>query len=264
MTNYETQQVTGWIGRTAVDVNGDKIGKIEAIYEDDDGGGPEWFAISTGMFGSRVSFAPIQGAQVDGDQLRLPWDKSLVKDAPHAEVDGHLSRDEETSLYRHYGMEWNGGAAYDTGTTGYVDTATTTTAAATGTQHMPDDAMTRSEEEIDVGTRDREVGTARLRKWVETEQVNVTVPVRREVARMVTEPITDANVDRALDGPEITENEFDVVLHEEEVVVDKQVVPKERVRLEKDAVVEEQTVTDEVRKERIAMDQDAGTTRRTT
>jgi len=252
MTTFETQQVVGWVGQTVESMDGDKIGRIEAIYEDDDGSGPEWFAVSTGMFGSSVSFVPVQGATADGDRVRVPYGKDMVKDAPRCEADGHLSPEEEMSLYRYYGMEWG-----DSRTT--TDTTTTAaTTARTGTAN--DDAMTRSEEELDVSTRSRETGRVRLRKWVETEQVNVTVPVRREVARLVTEPITSDNIDKAMSGPEITENEFDVVLNEEQVVVDKQVVPKERVRLEKDVVQEERQVTDEVRKERIAMDSDVDTT----
>jgi uncharacterized protein (TIGR02271 family) len=246
VTTYETQQVASWVGQTAVDVDGDKVGTIEAVYEDDDGSGPEWFAVSTGLFGSHVSFVPVQGATSDAGQLRLPYSKELIKDAPRAEADGHLSPDEETRLYDHYGMEWSS-------TTQTAPQATPRTAA---TSTGGDDAMTRSEEEIEVGTRSREAGRARLRKWVETEQVNVTVPVRREVARLVTEPITAENIDKAMAGPEITESEHDVVLNAEEVVVDKTVVAKERVRLDKDVVEEQRQVVDEVRKERIGLETD--------
>jgi len=248
MTTFETEQVRGWIGRTAIDSTGDKIGKIEAIYEDDNGSGPEWFAISTGMFGSSQSFVPVQGTTSDGDQLRVPYDKALIKDAPRVDADGHLSEEEEDRLYQHYGMHWGSGD---------IDSETTRTMAATTTG---DDAMTRSEEELRVDTRSREAGRARLRKWVETEQVTVTVPVRREVARLVTEPITSGNVDDAFSGADLTESEHEVVLSEEEVVVDKKVVPKQRVRLEKDVVEEERQVTEEVRKERIATEGDVGTT----
>ena len=65
---------------------------------------------------------------------------------------------------------------------------------------------------------------------------------------MEREPITDANADQALAGPEISEEEHEVVLHEEEPVVEKRVVPKERVRMEKDAVTDEAQISEEVRK----------------
>jgi uncharacterized protein (TIGR02271 family) len=248
MTTFQTSQVREWIGRTAYDNNGDKIGSIEDIYEDDQGGGPEWVLVSTGLFGGRHSFAPISGATPESDGLRLAWDKDTVKGAPNMDADGSLSQDDEQRLYSHYRMGWDD-------SDGVRGTETTTAAPAAPT-NTADSAMTRSEEELDVSKRTREAGRARLRKWVETENVEVTVPVRREVAKLVTEPITDANRDAALSGPDITENEYDVVLTEEEVVVDKKVVPKERVRLETESVEETRQVSDQVRKERIAMDDD--------
>ena len=121
--------------------------------------------------------------------------------------------------------------------------------------------MTRSEEELRVAKTSREAGRARLRKWVETEQVQTAVPVAREEVRIEREPITDANIDRAMSGPEISEGEHEVVLHEERVVAAKETVPKERVRLEKDVVTEEEEVGAELRKERLGVEGDPGGTR---
>ena len=117
-----------------------------------------------------------------------------------------------------------------------------------------DDAMTRSEEELRVGTERREAGRARLRKFIVTEQVEQTVPVQREEIRVEREPITDANVGNALSGPDLSEEEHEVVLHEDRAVVQKDVVPKERVRLDKDVVTEDQSVSEEIRKEQIEVD----------
>ena len=119
--------------------------------------------------------------------------------------------------------------------------------------------MTRSEEELRVGTAQRERGRVRLRKYVTTEQVQQTVPVRRERVRVEREPITDANIDAATSGPDISEAEHEVMLREEEPVVEKRVVPKERVRLDKDTVTGEERVAEEVRKEQIEV-QDEDTT----
>jgi uncharacterized protein (TIGR02271 family) len=91
---------------------------------------------------------------------------------------------------------------------------------------------------------------------VVTEQVTQTVPVKREEVRLEREPITDGNVDQALEGPEISEEEHEVVLHEEEPVVEKRTVPKERVRMEKESVTDEARVSEEVRKEQIEADGD--------
>jgi uncharacterized protein (TIGR02271 family) len=119
--------------------------------------------------------------------------------------------------------------------------------------------MTRSEEELRVGTAERERGRVRLRKYVTTEQVQQTLPVRRERVRVEREPITDANFDAATSGPEISEEEHEVILREEEPVVEKRVVPRERVRLDKDTVTGEERVAEEVRKEQIEV-QDENTT----
>jgi len=117
-----------------------------------------------------------------------------------------------------------------------------------------DNAMTRSEERLNVGTERQQVGRARLRKYVVTEHVQQTVPVQREEVRLEREPITDANRDEAYAGPDITEAEHEVTLHAERPVVDTEAVPVERVRLGKETVTDEQTVGGEVRKERIEAD----------
>jgi uncharacterized protein (TIGR02271 family) len=240
----QPQDYTAWIDHQVVDQAGDKIGKVSAIFVDDQTGQPEWLAISTGMFAKRSSFVPLEGATAEGDQLVISYDKAKVKDAPQVDDDGdgHLTPDEEEVLYRYYGRgyEQTPSAQSQTGVVGH-DTSGPTT----------DEAMTRSEEQINVGTRSQEVGRARLRKYVVTEQVTQTVPVSHEEVRIEREPITDANRGAATDGPAISEEEHEVVLHAETPVVEKEVVPVERVRLAKETVTGEETVSGEVRKERI-------------
>jgi uncharacterized protein (TIGR02271 family) len=99
---------------------------------------------------------------------------------------------------------------------------------------------------------------------VVTEQVQQTVPVQREEVRVEREPITDANVGAATSGPDISEEEHEVTLHEEEVVTEKRAVPKERVRMDEQTVTDEETVSEEVRKEQIEAEGDSkkGTRRR--
>jgi uncharacterized protein (TIGR02271 family) len=122
-----------------------------------------------------------------------------------------------------------------------------------------DNAMTRSEERLDVGTRTEEVGRARLRKYVVTENATETVPVSREEVRVEREPITDANVGNAMDGPAISEEEHEVTLHAERPVVEKEAVPVERVRLDKETVTDTETVNADLRKEQIDVDGGQGT-----
>jgi uncharacterized protein (TIGR02271 family) len=119
-----------------------------------------------------------------------------------------------------------------------------------------DEAMTRSEERVHVGTEQVEAGQAQLRKSIVTENVEQAVPVTREQVRIEREPITDENVDEAMAGPELSEEEHQVVLHEERPVVEKETVPVERVRLVKESVTEEETASAEVRKEQIETDGD--------
>jgi uncharacterized protein (TIGR02271 family) len=233
-----------WHGRDVVGSDGEKIGTLSEVYLDNETDAPEWAAVTTGMFGTKQSFVPITDAAPNGESVQVPFTKDEVKDAPAVEPDGELASEEEQALYAHYGRSYE--AAPQGGETVGHDTSGPTT----------DDAMTRSEEELRVGTATRERGRARLRKYVVTEQVQQTVPVQREEVRVEREPITDGNVDDALDGPAISEEEHEVVLHEEEVVTEKRAVPKERVRMSKDTVTDEETVAEDVRREQIEVEGD--------
>lgn len=71
-----------YVGRNAVDPQGDKIGSVGEVYLNDQTGQPDWVTINTGFFGMRESFAPLAGSTLDGDDLVLPFDKAFVKDAP--------------------------------------------------------------------------------------------------------------------------------------------------------------------------------------
>jgi uncharacterized protein (TIGR02271 family) len=125
-----------------------------------------------------------------------------------------------------------------------------------------DSSMTRSEERLNVGTQTRETSRARLRKYVVTENVTQTIPVSHEEVRLEREPITDDNVGAANAGPAISEEEHEVVLHEERPVVDKEVVATERVRLNTETVTDEATVNEEVQKEEIDTNVDTDPTAR--
>jgi uncharacterized protein (TIGR02271 family) len=234
-----------WQGRTLQDRNGDKIGTIDALYLDQQTDKPEWALVNTGLFGTKSTFVPLAGATPRGEGVVVKVEAQQVKDAPKMEADEQLSEQQEAELFRYYGIDYT--------TEGSV-TATDDDRAAVGhdtSGPTTDNAMTRSEEELRVGTAKHERGRARLRKYVVTEEVQQTVPVQREEVRIEREPITGENVDQAVSGPEISEEEHEVVLHEEQPVVEKRVVPKERVRLDKETVVDEQTVSEELRKEQI-------------
>lgn len=259
-----TDTIDRVIGQDVYDEAGEKIGSAGEVYLDDESGQPEWVTVKTGLFGTKESFVPIRDANLTNDGLRIPVTKAQVKDAPKIDTDGHLSPAEEAELYRYYGMT-EGTSGMATNEVADMRTTDTTTTDAAGTVGhdtsgpTTDDAMTLSEERLNVGTRREEVGRARLRKYVVTENVTQTVPVSREEVRIEREPITDANVGNAMDGPAISEEEHEVTLHAERPVVEKEAVPVERVRLDKQTVTGEENVSDTVRKEAVETDGIEGT-----
>jgi uncharacterized protein (TIGR02271 family) len=279
-------------GTTAYDRSGEKLGKVGGVYYDDQTDQPKWVTVHTGLFGLNETFVPVHDAEVSGDRLTLAYDKATVKDAPNISGDGHLSPQEEEQLYRFYGLSYGGGG--DAGVTtggrhaeGFATETRGTEGFATGTGTMAetgrtrgdrdgdglrddvagrgavghdtsgpttDNAMTRSEERLNVGTETQEAGRARLRKRVVTEHQQVNVPVSHEEVTLEREPITEGNRGDAYDGPAISEEEHEVTLHAERPVVDTEAVAVERVRLGKETVTDQETVGGEVRKEEIELD----------
>jgi uncharacterized protein (TIGR02271 family) len=281
-----TETISRVIGKDVYDESGEKIGSASEVYLDDESGQPEWVTVRTGLFGTKESFVPIRNADLTDDGVRVPVSKTQVKDAPKIDTDGHLSPQEEQELYRHYGLDFGSGTGRDTyrttdtttdsttgmattgmtdtdrGRAGYTDTDAPGTVGRDTSGPTTDDAMTRSEERLNVDTRSEEAGRARLRKYVVSENVTETVPVAREEVRVEREPITDANVGKAMDGPAISEEEHEVTLRAERPVVEKEAVPVERVRLDKETVTDQETVSADLREERIEVDGDTTTDRR--
>jgi uncharacterized protein (TIGR02271 family) len=258
-----TEELQNMEGQTAVDVNGAKLGKIGQIYVDDQTGQPLWVTITTGMLGTKQSFAPLYGSRSDGGDLQLAVTKDMVQDAPVIEADGHIEDSENEALYTYYNG-YLGGTAQEQGQGSAGDTREDL-AGRDGIQGRDtsgptiDDVMTRSEERLHVGTEQAEAGRARLRKYVVTENVTQTVPVSHEEVRLEREPITDANRGAATSGSDISEEEHEVTLHAERPVVNKDTVPVERVRLGTETVTEDHEVSETLRKEQID-DPDVNTT----
>jgi uncharacterized protein (TIGR02271 family) len=224
-------------GRTVYSSDGEKLGKVDYVLMDETGAA-RYVQVKSGWFGMRRHTIPVTGFSADGDSLLTPYTKAQFESAPTFADEDEIDTDQQRTIDRHYGVDVHGWS--------------------------DDDAMTRSEEELRIGTRERDAGQARLRKHVETEPVSQTVTTRKERARLEREPITDANVDRAMSGPDISEDEHELTLSEEELVVEKRTVPKERVRLTKDVEYDEETVSDELRKERIEAEGDIDEGRRRT
>ena len=177
MTNATADQ---YVGRNAVDEQGNKIGSVGQVYLDDQTGQPDWITINTGLFGMKENFAPLAGSRFSGQDLVLPFGKDVVKDSPDIADASHLDVDEQEALYSYY-RQYLGDTAGTT-TAGYQ-----LSAGRNGDQRgegydtsgpTADDAMTRSEEQLRVGTEHVETGRARLRKYVVTEQQSVRAAPR--------------------------------------------------------------------------------------
>jgi uncharacterized protein (TIGR02271 family) len=204
---------------------------------------------------------------VDEDGVHVSVAKDMVSEAPKIDADGHLTPDESAELYRHYGMpmprtapdKMAGGRAgleaearTGRGKTAGEERAEGAQSGQRGRRDERGQDMIRSEERLKVGTEQVESGHVRLRKYVVTEEQQVTVPVRHEEVRVEREPVTAGQPT----GAKIGEQEQDVVLHAEKAVVGTETVPVEKVRLNTETVTEEQTVSGEIRKEQIEVSDD--------
>ncbi|MCI4061515.1 PRC and DUF2382 domain-containing protein [Micromonospora sp. R77] len=230
------QQIRSLYGQDVQDRSGAKIGSVGQVWADA-AGEPTWVSVKTGVMGHHESMAPLQAARMQNDgRLQMPYDKATVRSAPSVETgtDQPLDADQLAQLYRHYQLQQQGAAQQPP-------------------QRMPGaPEMVRSEERIQVGAESEPAGTAHLRKRVVTENVQTTVPIEHDEVSVVREPITAAN--RGDTRPDIREEQRDMELRAEHPVVAKEQVPVERVRLNKDEVVEEQPVNAQVRREMVDAD----------
>jgi stress response protein YsnF len=229
-------------GAPVLDSAGEKIGSVEEVFYDEQTNQPEWIGIGTGFLGTKRVLVPLEGASVEGDSVTVRYSKDQVKDSPDIDSD-EISQERERELYSYYGIQPS-------------EAPSETVLPASGGDDMGDvvsdaDSVTRSEEELRVGTQEREAGRARLRKWVETEPVQMDVELQRETAR-----VTRERIDQPVDPSVIGEDEAEVTLREEQPVVAKEAVAKERIGLDKDVETERETVSGEVRKERVEVEGD--------
>lgn len=260
LTKQDAQKA---VGQNLLDRNTDKVGTIDDIYVDTDTGKPEWAVVTSGMFGKKAAFVPLLDAAAAKDGIQVVFEKAEIKDAPQMEPDGQLTQEQEASLYRHYGLQYTEDAS-SSGLPGAQapqappkSQAPPKCGEAVRDTSGPntDNAMTRSEEQMRVGTIKRPSQTVGLKKTIVSENVTTTVPVQKETARVEREPITDQNRGEAMRGGDLTTEEAEMTLSEDEVVVEKQVAPVERVRLDKDVEVEQREVNESVRKEKIDVEQ---------
>ncbi|MEU7829350.1 MULTISPECIES: PRC-barrel domain-containing protein [unclassified Nonomuraea] len=101
-------EIRSLLGSRVIGADGEEIGKVGQVYLSDSTGEPEWVTVRTGLFGMRQTFVPLMNARRSGEEIRVPFDKDTIKDAPNIDIDGRLSLEEEARLYRHYGIRPTG------------------------------------------------------------------------------------------------------------------------------------------------------------
>jgi uncharacterized protein (TIGR02271 family) len=280
------RELSSAIGSTAYDTDGDKIGTVEHFFVDDRTGAPTWVAVTTGLFGTRHSVVPALDAAFTDGALRLPVQKEAVKNSPQISDTGHLDPATEAELRRHYGVgDVTTASGVDTGRVdgpptvpvgavhggteppGPVAVPEEEVAAAHAgsadrdTADRRDGGMVRSEEQLRVTTERVADRRVRLVKYVVTEEVQVTVPLRREEVRIEELPLTGEPTPLGEDetllhqGPDVAPGLPDeIVLHAERPVVSVEVVPVERVRLRTEEVTGHEQVSDRLQREQIVVD----------
>jgi sporulation protein YlmC with PRC-barrel domain len=222
-----------WRGRTVVDQSGEKIGKFEDLYLDEETARPEWAAVNTGLLGLRKALVPLSEAKLAGDDVKVPFDADHVKAAPNVDADDQLSQREEAQLYEHYGLDYSksasetglpeGDSGADPAGRDLPPEASSGPATESREPLEPDASdrsraerpaegeaggheVIRSEEEVKLGTgemRPRE--RVRLKKYLVTESVTKTVPVTREEIRIEHEPAGQDENSEATERAEASE-----------------------------------------------------------
>ena len=256
--------------RTVVDQSGDKIGEIGQVYLDDASGQPAWVTVKTGLFGRNETFVPFKGLETSGDEIRAPYTKDKVKDAPNVDPDGHLSEDETDELYRYYSDAFasekdttkdanpgyaGNGVSGDRIADAKTEKAADATPQTTADQKSPvaeDGSVVRHEERLNVGKERVETGRVRIRKHIVHDTETVEVPVEREEIHVERVPL-DEKV--AGDDVKLSEGAQDIVTHEERPTIDKETVAAEKIKIGKETTQDTQTVSGKVAKEQIDIDQ---------
>ena len=236
--------VTGWTGLPVADRSGTAFGAVGDVYLGRGTREPEFVLVD--LPNGAQTIVPLTDAQLRGGTLYVDADSGQVALAPPATDATELTPQREAELYAFYGHT----------PAQLPPDASATTEMASPTEPPPE--ITVSEEQLVVDTAPRASERVRLRKRVVTEEVSVTIPLRREELVIEREPIAPGDAEAPPDA-QIVDADWDFVLLAEQPVIEKRIVPVEQIRLRKEVVVEEETISDEVRKERVDVAQEPPT-----
>jgi uncharacterized protein (TIGR02271 family) len=267
-------------GYEVYDQNGEKIGKVDDLFVDENDN-PEYIGVKIGLLGTSSTLIPIDLITVDesAGRLDVATDKETAKNGPAFDDDREITPDFENQVYSYYGLSRSSGLE-GSGSYGSYYSEESTEAGTVGpgmsmgdteTGEFREHALTdegvnqsrgddladedelrvqRTEEELRAGTREREAGSVQVRKRVRTDREQVEVPTRHEEVTVERVPVSEGTATEA----QIGEDEVSVPLTEEEVVVEKRPVAKEEVRIRKDVVEDTEVVEEDVRREEIDVD----------
>ena len=264
-------------GYTVYDPDGDKIGKVDDLFVDENDQ-PEYIGVKMGLLGTRSTLIPWQMVEVreDDSTLIVSADDAHVKNGPTFDDDQDITPEFENEVYSYYGLQQTD-STEDRGTYGEYSSGTTGESAGPGMamgdtdsgefrEHPPAEEgvsgegaedlqdedelrVQRSEEELTAGTREREAGQLKVRKRVRTDREQIEVPTRHEEVSVERVPVEGEATEA-----EIGEDEVRVPVTEEEVVVEKRPVAKEEVRIRKDVVEDTEVVEEDVRREEVEVE----------
>ncbi|WP_051515875.1 PRC-barrel domain-containing protein [Candidatus Blastococcus massiliensis] len=255
------QDVSAAIGSTVYGSDGRSVGTVDSFYSDDLTGVPTWVSVSSGLLGTRRAIAPADDATFADGRLQLTVPAGAVSDAPRLGGE-HLAPEDEEELRRHYAQaRRSAGEGPAESEDRHVDGRADDRA-----DGGADGAMVRSEEQLRVRTESVAQRRVRVVRYVVTEEVQVTVPVRREEIRIEELPLDADPEDDGVDGESLVDGARtaavgsglpdEIVLHAERPVVTVEVVPVERVRLRTELVTGQESVSGTVQREQVAVDHD--------
>src|ERR671910_1429047 len=232
-----------YAGYEVYDHSGEKIGKVDDLFVDENDQ-PEYLGVKMGFLGLEgTSLIPWELTKGDkeGRRIEVSVDKAQVKEGPSFNDDEDITPQYENEVRSHYGV---GGSSQES--------AELADRGAYGDYYGDEDELRvqRTEEELRVGTREREAGALKVRKRVRTEREQISVPTRHEEVSVERVPVEG----REASETDIGEDEVVMPVTEDEVVVEKRLVVKEEIRVRKDAVQDEEVVEEDVRREEVEVE----------
>ena len=273
-------EAAGVQGATVIGSDGETLGVVNRMYNDNHTDTPSWAAVKIDSLHHSVSFVPLSGASVRGNELHVPFDKEQLRKAPYQEPGRDLTSEHELELFHHYGVA----SARAVDIADSTDPIPDSTVPAAGDGPVVTDpatfTMIRSEERLRVHNESHAVERVRLRKRIVTEHTQISVPVRHEEMVVERVPVDEADTSRpdrtALgDAAPATGSAADhsglgrtslrdgadhqeITLYAERPVVRIETVAVERIRFGKRTVTTQNTVGGEVRREQIELVTDPG------